>query len=130
MSAIQSALDTMLYNWSNTNSVSVAWQNVDFDNTNISQYAQAFMIPAQTFPIALADLSSSDFTGIYQINVYTKKGIGTKTNRDLTESLLTAFGKGSGANGVRILQASMSGAIDDDAWLVVPISVRYRMLGV
>lgn len=126
MSAVQTALDAILNQWAANNSIDVAWENVTFDPEHNEPYVASFMLPATTRAVGMGDGSTNDYTGIYQINVSTKKGNGTKRPRELVDSLLIAFDRGVSLDGVRIEHSWASGAIPTDARYTVPISVRYR----
>lgn len=127
---IQQALDTILKTWADAVTIAVAWENLG-DQTDIDEpHVASFLLPAETSINGVGDNDPSDFTGIYQVNVYVQKGDGTIDSRPLVDGLLSAFKKGTtsqvGAQRVRIVNSWRSSAIDNQAWYTIPVSVRYR----
>ena len=96
-----------------------------------------FLLPVETGNAGISISDNQDYTGIYQISVYTEKGKGTKASRDVVSSLLEAYSRGVTvdipvSNGVQRLLIESSwtaSAIDSEAWYNVPVSVRYRLFG-
>jgi Bacteriophage related domain of unknown function len=127
---IQAALDTILQDWSAAESIPVSWENLGAETDIDEPHVASFLIPAETDTPAIADDDYEDFTGIYQVSVYVQKGDGTGASRPIVDSLLTAFARGvektiSGQR-TRIVKSWRSGAVDSDAWYLIPVSVRYR----
>jgi hypothetical protein len=135
---ILSALETKLSDFAAIQGYSVAWPDVKFPSDaevangfviGQSPYLEAFILPAETGTGALAGDGYQDYTGIYQINVVTKKGNGTADARAMVEAVLTEFGKAATAGVTLIEKSWASGSFDrDESYFVVPVSVRYRLL--
>lgn len=127
---IQTALDSILKAWADSEPIIVAWENVGRQTDIREPHVASFLLPAETGVVGLADSDCNDYTGIYQVNVYVSKGGGTGASRPLVDGLLNAFSKGTteivDGQKTRIEQSWRSSAIDNEAWYVVPVSVRYR----
>lgn len=124
---ILSALETKLQTFANSEGYDVSWPDVKFTPTG--SYLEPFILPAETATGGLTSGSYQDYAGIYQINVVTKKGAGTSDVRAMVENVLTEFNKAEAAGIVLIEKSWPSGSFDrDEAYFVVPISVRYRLL--
>jgi hypothetical protein len=134
---IRSALDGILNDWSGVESVPVAWENFASTTVLATPFVSPFLLPVETGNAGISISDNQDYTGIYQISVYTEKGKGTKASRDVVSSLLEAYSRGVTvdipvSNGVQRLLIESSwtaSAIDSEAWYNVPLSVRYRLFG-
>ena len=127
---IQTALDSILKTWADAEPIIVAWENIGRQTDIDVPHVASFLLPAETTLSSLANADSSDYTGIYQVNVYVQKGDGTGSSRPLVDGLLNAFRKGVAetvdGQKTRIETSWRSNAIPDEAWYVIPVSVRYR----
>ena len=127
---IQTALDTILKSWADAQPIVVAWKNIGRQTDIDVPHVASFLLPAETGLIGLADSDSQDLTGIYQVNVYVQKSTGTGASRLLVDGLLNAFAKGTATTvdgqKTRIVKSWRAGAVDNEAWYVIPVSVRYR----
>lgn len=120
---ILTALETKLANFATANSYDVAWPDVRFTPTDA--YLQPAFLPAETAFGTLAD--SSDYGGIFQVDVVTRKGGGTADSRAIVDDVLAEFAKGVKATNVLIEKSWASPMFDrDDAYIIVPISIQYR----
>jgi hypothetical protein len=125
---ILSALETKLNAFATTEGYTVAWPDVS--SAPSGAYLEGFLLPAETGFGGLAAGSFEDHQGIYQINVVTPKGGGTADERAMVDNVLTEFSKASKAGDVLIEKSWPSGAFErEDAYRVIPVSVRYRYLG-
>ena len=127
---IQAALDTILKGWADAEPILVAWENLGSQTDIDEPHVASFLLPAETDTPALPYSGSQDYTGIYQVNVYVKKGGGTAQSRPLVDGLLNAFARGveQTVSGQRVLieKSWRASAIDNEAWYTIPVSVRYR----
>ena len=135
--SVRKALDGILNDWAATEGVTVAWENVASDVALQAPFVMPFLLPVETANVGVAISDNQDFSGIYQVSVYTEKGKGTKASRDIINSLLTAYSRGvivnipvtNGNQRVLVEASWASPAIDSAAWYNVPLSVRYRLFG-
>ena len=127
---IQSALDSILKTWADAEPIAVAWENLGSQTDIDEPHVASFLLPAETGLVGLADSDCSDFAGIYQVNVYVEKRTGTGASRLLVDGLLNAFSKGTAmtvdGQMTRIENSWRSSALDNEAWYVIPVTVRYR----
>jgi hypothetical protein len=127
---IQTALDTILKTWADAEPIVVAWENIGRQTDIDVPHVASFLLPAETGVIGLADIAADSYVGIYQVNVYVEKGDGTGSSRPLVDGLLKAFLKGTTVTVdgqiTRIETSWRSNAIDNEAWYVIPVSVRYK----
>lgn len=126
---IQAALDTKLNGFATTESLEVAWPNVDYVPSGA--YLTGVVVPAETQVIGLPYDDTDKYQGIYQIDVRVPKGKGTQESRTITDLVLAEFEKGSSetinTTTVRVINVWASSAFDiDAAYMSVPISVRYE----
>lgn len=127
---IQTALDSILKTWADAETIIVAWENIGRQTDIDVPHVASFLLPADTTGVGLADSDVQDYTGIYQVNVYVQKGDGTGSSRPLVDGLLNVFAKGTtvevDGQKTRIETSWRSSAVDNEAWYVIPVSVRYR----
>jgi hypothetical protein len=84
--ALESALDT----WATAQSLSVAWENVEFTPTAGTAYARSYLLPADTESLFL-DRTDRAYTGVYQITLCMPEGTGPAAADALVASLDAAF---------------------------------------
>lgn len=127
---VRDALNGILESWGVTNSIPIAWENLKAPSDFAAPYVAAFLLPVDTGVMGLAIGDNQDFTGIYQVSVYTEKGKGTKESSDIVNTLLEAFARGVtvmiGDQRILIEASWAPPAVDSEAWYTVPLSVRYR----
>lgn len=129
--SIRQALEVALNTWATANTTPIAWQNVPYKPSEGSVYVRASLIPAETLNPTLGDAFNRKI-GIFQLLIYAKEGNGNSASETLADSLLTYFARGesftAGSITVRILESpSISPAINDGGWYIVPVSVRYSV---
>ncbi len=129
---IQSALDSILNDWAQAEPIVVSWENLGRQTDIDEPHVASFLIPAETDAPAVGNGDSLDYTGVYQVSVYVQKGKGTIESRPLVDRLLTAFSRGTerivDGQRTRVIKSWRSSAIDNDAWYLIPVSVRYRSI--
>ena len=131
---VRQALGGIIEAWSTAEGVPVALENIASSADLAAPYVAPFLLPAETSPVGNAITDNQDFTGIYQVSVYTEKGKGTQTSRSIVDSLLEAFARGvyvdmpvtGGVQRVLIEASWSTSALDSGSWYTVPVSVRYR----
>lgn len=129
--SIRQALEVALNTWAIANNTVISWQNIPYKPTEGTSYVRASLIPAETLNPTLGD-SFNRKIGIFQLLVYVKEGIGNAAAETLADSLLNYFARGESfvANSitVRILESpSVSPALNDGGWYILPVSVRYSV---
>lgn len=83
------------------------------------------VLPATTAPI---DLVNSDReTGLLQVSVYVKKGLGEIVSADIAQVILTGFPRNLALSGVRIDRpGSIGPSFYDGNWQVTPVTIPYQ----
>lgn len=123
---IAAALATRL----NTLSLPTQWENTPFTPTAGQVYVSEALLTGPTLSVGVANSSSNEFGGIYQVTVYAPLG-GTKgAGLDVAQDVADAFTKGLkltyGGLTVTILRTSQAPAFPSgDRW-AIPVSVTYR----
>lgn len=82
------------------------------------------VLPASTAPV---DLVSSDReTGLFQVSIYVKKGLGEIVSADIAQVILTGFPRNLALTGVRIDRpGSVGPSFYDGNWQVTPVTIPY-----
>lgn len=84
--AIEAFLNT------NYSSTAIHWDNVDFDQSSVSEYIAPFIRNGKTFPTSLGgNQISYESTNSLVISIFTKKGIGSDKNREIADTLISLF---------------------------------------
>jgi len=77
-----------------------------------------------------ADNDTSGGTGFYQLNIYTKKGVGTNLSDTVAYTIANAFGEGVSytmdSTKVTIDQSNVEQSFEDNNYWVTPIRIEYR----
>ncbi len=124
-STIRTELDQLLNTHATSAGVPVAWPNVDFDPTLPNPWFRANLLPAESGDYFYDD--TLDYTGIYQVDVnVAKNGLGTVELRNLVDGLLTAFKRNTKTANLIIEKSWAAPEQVGDAWITVPVSIRYR----
>ena len=87
---VRRALETALNTWASTNSVQVAWENVEYTPTPGTIYARAHLLPATTITDGLA-MTHRGYRGVFQVTLYTPQGTGSAAAHSLAALLDVAF---------------------------------------
>lgn len=106
---------------------SLAYENVSFTPTLGTAYLKEAFLPAETIPVGLEDTSHDNYTGIYQINVYSPKGQGVAQIDTAINVIRDKFKRGTVLNNlVRIEKFYRHSHIIEDSWVVTPVRIVYR----
>lgn len=125
---VRSFFNTAMTAWASAQSpvVLIAKENSGFTPPSSGSWAETFLMPAATLT---ATIRADRFreVGIFQINLYTKAGIGTALQDTLVQSLINAFPLVP-TGVVSIESQPYATKIDQNlaGWAVVAISVNYR----
>ena len=109
---------------------SVAWENAPFDPVAGTVYLSENYLPATTTEVGLADDSSNQFIGVYQISVHASAGAYKLEAQTLADSVVAHFSRGTlltyDAQNVRIEVSSIANAIQDGDRYMIPVSINWR----
>lgn len=129
---IRKAFETRLKTWADTNSLQVAWENVEFDPTTDQTYVQPIILPAPTKDLFL-DQSGRDYRGIFQVNLSMPLGTGPGAATALVDSLDAAFSGSFTQGSIRVTRLSPmcpAPPLPVADRYVVPVSAAYRVVTV
>lgn len=126
---ISAALDVNLNTLATANSIDVAWENEGYTPVTGIAYLRATLLPADTAGVGMADNSSDEHLGIYQVDVFTPTDDGKGQAVNLADDIADQFKRGTELtyNGVtvRIKTVSRSSGSRDGSWFIVPVSIQY-----
>lgn len=126
---VRSDLESKLLAWAATHSptVKIALQNVPFIKpADYSPFVEEFLIPAYTVNASL-DGSRQRYLGIFQLNIWTKDGIGSGTAERILASLEQHFPVIPKTGLVSVEQTPSAGrAIQQEGWEITPVMIKYR----
>lgn len=127
---VREALEVALGTWATTNSVPVAWENVEFVPPT-TVYARAYMLPGDKMSPFLAG-AGRVFVGVFQVTLYMPQGFGTAPASALIASLDAAFTTtaplAAGGVSVFIVRPMSAGPplpVDSGTY-AIPVSCEYR----
>lgn len=120
-----SEIKTSLFDRLLTNTaLPVYFDNVDSSAPTVT-HLRPFVLPANTDTIGVNSLGKE--MGIFQINVYVKKGSGQLVGVLEAETLLTLFPRNLELTGVRLDEyGSIGPSFFNDSWQVTPVSFTYQ----
>ena len=108
----------------------ITQENVDFDPLKITgdQYLDpSFLTNEKT---SLDKTLFDEGTGVYQIKVYTKSGIGTKESTELTDTLINYYKHNlnliEGDQCVVIINSGKNQGRNENGWWVIDVSVSFK----
>lgn len=130
-SKIRAELETRLKAWADaqTPKVPIAFQGTAFTKpVNGSPYLEAYLIPGATVNKDLSGKRKT-YIGLFQINCWAQSGKGMGQVETLAQSIINLFPvlPKTGAVSVEQTPAADSSILDDSGWLIVPVTIRYRM---
>jgi hypothetical protein len=132
LALIRQAFETRLDTWATANSVSIAWENHEFEPVADQVYAEARLLPARTKDLFM-DQTGRDYTGIFQVNLSMPLGTGAAAAMTLIDSLDDAFPGSFTQGGIRVTlisPMSPAPALPVPDRYVVPVSTEYRVVTV
>lgn len=110
----------------------IAWENLDFTPTIGTLYLRPNISPATTDNVGMADASSDDHAGFYQVSVFAPSGTGKFAATTKADEIETHFKRGTELtfNGiiVRVTGVSRSSGARDGSWFTIPVTINYRTI--
>lgn len=112
-------------------STDVAWQNDQYKPVLGTSYLRPTVLPAETFgaTIGPSSVGSDNNSGIYQIDIFTKAGVGGAASRTLADSIADHFKPGTeltyNSQLTRCISVSQLSPIEGKGWYHRPIEIRY-----
>lgn len=126
---VRRALEKKLATWATANSLTVAYENVDFTPPD-GAYIRANLLPANTLSETL-DRLHRRYSGVFQVTLMMPRGTGPAAAESLVASLVTEFTPSATIteSSVRVYildPASAASAIQDMDRYIVPVSINYE----
>lgn len=130
-SKIRVELETRLLTWANaqTPKVPIAFQGVAFTKpTDGSPYLECFLLPAATLNRTV-DGKRKTYIGLFQVNCWVQSGKGMGAVEALAQKVIDLFPilPKTGSVSVEQTPSAENSLLDDSGWLIVPVTVKYRM---
>ena len=108
----------------------VSWENAPFDPVAGTVYLSEHYLPADTTEVGLADDSSSQFIGVYQVSIHANSGAYKLEAQVLADSITAHFERGTEltyeAQKVRIEVSSIASALQQGDRYMIPVSINWR----
>jgi hypothetical protein len=105
--------------------IPIAYENVAFTKPDTT-FIELYIIPATTVNTTVS-AARKTLTGLIQINIYTKEGVGTKKSEEIAQALIDLFPVVPKTGTVSIEQTgSIMNTLYEAQWLVTPVRFRYR----
>jgi hypothetical protein len=134
---IKRAFETSLQTFATTNSINVSWESVEFEPEESETFLDPSFLPTRPIQKELIGANTrSRYTGVYQINVVTKSGLGTSNLYEQYEALLSIFSRGTAltytsSDGEEVLVEILKYYMGDlneasSPWCFIPIYIEWR----
>lgn len=127
---ISAALDVNLNVYAAANSVSVAWENIDFTPTAGTLFVRPTLLPADSVQSGLGATGIDNNLGIYQIDVIAPLDKGKFAATSNADLIGQQFKRGTilTYNGltVTLSKTSRGSGIRDGGWFIIPVFVTYQ----
>ena len=109
---------------------SVAWENAPFTPVSGTVYLKEYYLPATTTGIGVADDSSSQFIGVYQVSIHANSGDYKLEAQTLADNITAHFARGTMLDyedqKVRIEVSSIANALQEGDRYMIPVSINWR----
>lgn len=127
--SVRSELSVRLQTLATTLSLPVAWEGVPFTKpANLGSFLEAFVIPAVTLDVTV-DGTRQRETGIFQVNVWCKTGVGTKVGEDIANAIKAAYPvvPKTGTVSVESTPSIRPAILDSSGYRIIPVVISYRL---
>lgn len=128
-SIIRAGFETQLKTWADAKGIPVAWQNVSFTKpANGGMYVEPILIPGPTLNKELS-AKRKTYLGIFQVNCWAPSGNGMGPVEQLAQELVNMFAVNSKKLGAVVIDKTpeQDRPMDDSGWIIVPVTIQYRM---
>ena len=109
----------------------ISWENKGRDQDN-EKYLTQFLLPAENISVGVQEGGTDILAGVYQVTVNVPKGEGKASYLTETEKVKARFPRSSkleyGGTRIMIHKVWSNGALEDENFYRVPISIRYRAI--
>jgi len=128
---ISAALDTKLNTYAVANSISVAWENIDYQPVIGALFIRPTLLPSDTIAIGIGNTSAEDHIGIYQVDIIAPIDQGKGEAFTQADLLATHFARGEltyNSAKLQIKSVSRGSGSRDASWLIVPVFINYQSI--
>jgi hypothetical protein len=102
-----------------------AWPNVPFIPTTGTPWIRVDLLPADS---ALETIQGSEeHLGVYQVSVFAPLDKGTSAALVQADVIADHFAADRDLSGLRIRSISVGQPMREESWLMVPVSIEYRV---
>lgn len=125
---IRQALETRLKAWADvqTPKPPVAYQNVSFTKPTTGYWLESFLIPSSAHERETS-ASKKTYLGMFQVNVWTPRGIGMQIAERTADSIVASFPVVPKIGVVSVESTKVDASISDESgWVAVPVLINYR----
>ena len=109
---------------------SVSWENAPFEPVAGTVYLSENYLPATTTEVGIADDSSNQFIGVYQVSVHANSGDYKLEAQTLADNVTAHFARGTSltyeGQSVRIEVSSIANALQEGDRYMIPVSINWR----
>ena len=125
--ALSSRLNTL------TDAPPIAFENVPFTPVEGTTWLRESYLPAASSTIGMEPGGSTDFTGVYQVSIYTPLDDYKLESHQLIDSITAHFARGTmlvfEGQAVVVEQVNVSQGLASGSWWLMPVSVNWRAFG-
>ena len=125
--ALSSRLNTL------TDAPPIAFENVPFTPADGTTWLRESYLPANSATVGLEPTGSTDFTGVYQVSIYTPLDDYKLESHQLIDSITAHFARGTmlvfEGQAVVVEQVNVSQGLASGSWWLMPVSVNWRAFG-
>ena len=125
--ALSSRLNTL------TDAPPIAFENVPFTPVDGTTWLRESYLPANSATVGLEPGGSTDFTGVYQVSIYTPLDDYKLESHQLIDSITAHFARGTmlvfEGQSVVVEQVNVAQGLASGGWWLMPVSVNWRAFG-
>lgn len=128
MSSVRSELSVRLAALATTLGIPISYENVPFTKpANTAPFLEMFITPSSTQDVSI-DGKRQRETGIFQVNVWSKTGVGTKEGEDIANAVKAAFPivPKTGTVSIEATPTIKQAILDGSGYRIIPILISYR----
>jgi len=111
----------------------IAFENVPFTPVDGTTWLRESYLPANSATVGLEPGGSTDFTGVYQISIYTPLDDSKFGAHQLIDDITAHFARGTmlvfEGQAVVVEQVNVSQGLASGGWWLMPVSVNWRAFG-
>ena len=125
--ALSSRLNTL------TDAPPIAFENAGYTPVEGTTWLRESYLPAASSTVGMAAGGSTDFIGVYQVNIYAPLDDYKLESHQLIDSITAHFVRGTvltfDSQSVVIEQVNAAQGLASGGWFLMPISVNWRAFG-